>query len=74
MRRSHKTSRSKYKHIAVSKSKEREAKDKNRRDKGDRVLVTTQSVEGKLLSYWENNIYKIVGCKGEDSLAYEVQP
>ena len=72
--RSHKTSRSKYKHIAVSKSKEREAKNKNRRDKGDRVLVTTQSVEGKLLSYWENNIYKIVGCKGEDSLAYEVQP
>lgn len=47
MRRSHKTSISKYKHIAVSKSKEREVKDKNRRDKGDRVLVTAQSMEAQ---------------------------
>ena len=29
---------------------------------------------GKLRSYWENDIYKIVDCKGEDSLVYEVQP
>ena len=63
--------------------KEKEAKDKNRREKGaylgrlyigDRVLVknyTEHGGTGKLRSYWKNYIYKVVDCKGEDSLAFE---
>ena len=53
--------------IAAKKSKERKAKDKNRRDKGaclsDRVLVRNCTECGgteKLRSYRENDIYKIV--------------
>ena len=64
----------------------RKAKDKNRRDKGaalgplhigNKVLVRKRTERGgtwKLRSYWQNNIYKIVTCKGEYSLVYEVQP
>ena len=63
--------------------KEKEAKDKNRREKGaylgrlyigDRVLVKNYAGyggTGKLRSYWKNYIYKMVDSKGEDSLAYE---
>ena len=44
---------------------------------GERALVrncTDRGGTGKLGCYYENGIYKIVDCKGEDSLAYEVQP
>ena len=73
--------------IDASKSKERKTNCKNRRDKsaclgplfiGDRGLVVRNCTEcgdtGELRSYWENDIYKIVNCKGENSLVYEVQP
>ena len=68
--------------MATRKSKKRKTKDKNRRDKhaclgplhiGDRVLVRNcveRRGTGKLPFYWENDIYKIVDCKGEDSLVY----
>ena len=66
--------------IAVSKSKEIKKKDKNRRDEGAclrplhmfRTNCTERGGTGKLRSYWENDIYKIVDCKGEDNLVYEV--
>ena len=44
---------------------------------GDRVLVKNCTESGdtrKLRSYLENEIYKIVHCKREDSLLYKVQP
>ena len=59
---------------------ESKAKDENRRDKGtclgplhidDRVLVrncTERAGTGKLRSYWENDIYKTVDRKGNESL------
>ena len=71
--------------IAESKSRERKEK-KTRRYKGaclglphigDRVLVRSCTESGdrrKLRSYWENDIYKIVDCKGENRLVYEVHP
>ena len=61
--------------IAARKSKERKAKDKNRKGKGaclgplhrgGRVLVRNCTERGgtrKLKSYWENDIYKILDCK-----------
>ena len=72
--------------IAASKSKERKANDKNGRSKGtclgsldigDAVLLrncTERGGTGKLRSYWENDIFVIVDCRGEDNLVYEVWP
>ena len=72
--------------IVARKLKERVAKNKNRRDKGTclgplqtggRVLVrnyTEYGSTGKSRSYWKNDIYKIVDCKGKNKLVYEVQP
>ena len=43
---------------------------------GDRVLVrnTEKGGPGKILSYWEDNIYKLVNCLKEDSPIYTVEP
>ena len=73
--------------VAANKSKERKAICKSGRDKraylgplhtSDSVLLVRKFTEcgdtGKLRSCWENDIYKIVDCKGEDSFVLEVQP
>ena len=70
--------------LAGKKINERAAKAKKTYDRfvrssilqpGNRVLVRNLSERagpGKLRSFWENDIYIIVGRKGEDSPAYEV--
>ena len=70
--------------LAGKKINERAAKAKKTYDRfvrssilqpGDRVLVRNLSERGgpgKLRSFWENDIYVIVGRKGEDSPVYEV--
>ena len=72
--------------IACKKSDQRKAGDRARHNSnaithrleiGDRVLVRNMGEKGgpgKLRSYWEQEIYTIVDCKGDTGVVYSVRP
>ena len=70
--------------IARKRSGDQKARDKRRWDSGatlsclkvgDRVLVQNKEKggPGKLRSYWEQQVYKIVSLKGSEGVVYEIQ-
>ena len=72
--------------IASDKSDQRKASDRIRHNStaithrlkiGDRVLVRNMGEKGgpgKLRSYWEQEVYTMVDCKGDSGVVYSVRP
>ena len=72
--------------IASEKSEQRKASDRIRHNSnaithrleiGDRVLIRNMGEKGgpgKLRSYWEQEVYTIVDCKGDSGVVYSVRP